>query len=149
MCRQYCFSRRSFSAARSAYWHTAWRMSCSCVTRWPNDQLTMICCFAGSVSIEIHGVPFSSRTVRSSTTPNVLRINAWLLSASCSAVVLPIAASFLVNWRPHTQISLAGNNAISRHCLSRFVRSTTPPVAGQVLRHDWQGSLSGQYRSRM
>ena len=41
----------------------------------PRLRLHMIYCLEGRASIEIHGVPLSSLTVLSTTTPNVFFIN--------------------------------------------------------------------------
>lgn len=97
--------------------------------RSPKDRLHTISCFTGANSSRSrHGSPRSSRTVRSSTTLKCLRIIHVLCSERSSAVLMPIAFSFLLMRRPTPQTSSTGTSASSLRCRSTFERSTTPPV---------------------
>ena len=136
MCLQYCRSLRSFSAARSAYWQTAWRIASYSVMRSPKLRLQTICCFGGGASSsEIQLSPLSSRTVLSSTTLKFFLMNAGFARASCSAVVIPIVFSFFEIRRPTPHISSTGCSESSfsvRRGLSR-VSASTPPNCGHSL----------------
>ncbi|VTN74443.1 Uncharacterised protein [Klebsiella variicola] len=133
MTRQYCLSLRSFSAARAANPVTACCMSVRVSTRWPNERDTTICCFAGGFSPRLkQASPRNSRTVLSSTTPNVLRIRRVSALAKSSTVLIPIVASaFSVRW-PTPQTSATGRMLINFFSLAPSSRATTPPVAGHV-----------------
>ena len=133
MTRQYCRSLRSFSAARAANPVIACCISARATTRWPNERDTTICCFAGGFSSRLkQASPRSSRTVLSSTTPNVLRIRRVSALAKSSTVLIPIVASaFSVRW-PTPQTSATGRMLINFFNLAPSSRATTPPVAGHV-----------------
>lgn len=79
------------------------------VIRCPKLRLQTICCFGGGASSsEMQLSPFSSRTVRSSTTLKFFRINVGFVSDSCRAVVIPITCSFFAIRFPTPQISSTG-----------------------------------------
>ncbi len=131
MTRQYCLSLRSFSAARAANPVTACCMSVRVSTRWPNERDTTICCFAGGFSSVRSASPRNSRTVLSSTTPNVLRIRRDPFRQTSTVLIPIVASAFSVRW-PTPQTSATGRMLINFFSLAPSSRATTPPVAGHV-----------------
>ena len=92
---------RSFSAARLANSLTASFSSASVVTAWPKLRVQAICCFGGGAcSKPMQGSPCSSRTVRSSTTPQRWRTWAVGKRAKSSTVCTPNSRSWRPIWRP-------------------------------------------------
>lgn len=109
---------------------------------FPNEREQMICSlvFATSSS-SMQDSPFSSLTVRSTTTPNVLRIMVVSALAKSSAVTIPIAFSRLLIFLPTPHTSLTGTRDMSRFWREVALKSTTPPVLVHVLAA-WFASLA-------
>ncbi len=105
--RQYCPSRRNFSASRVAYWHSACCMASLVVIRSPKLRLQTICCFAGGISSRgMQDSPLSSRTVRSSTTLKFLRMKVGEVRARSRAVFIPNRLRRLPILEPTPQVLL-------------------------------------------
>ena len=87
----------------------------------------------------MHGSPFSSRTVLSSTTLKFFRMKVGFARASCSAVVIPIVPSVFEILRPTPQISSTGcsDSSFSVRRGLPGVRASTPPNCGHSFEAHW------------
>lgn len=91
--------------------------------------LTTICCFGEVESSRAQqDSPLSSRTVRSTIISKLFRIMLMLLSASCSAVLIPIACRRLLSLLPMPHTLSALTSASNLRCRSDLERSTNPFV---------------------
>ena len=103
---------RSFCAARLANSVTASASSCNSVIGWPNDRVQAISCLGcGTLSRSTHCVPCSSRTVRSTTTLNLLLIVATPARTRSRTIVTPPSMSCAEIRRPMPHTSPTGVTA--------------------------------------